>query len=45
MKTNGGIITKIDLEKYTAIERKPIKGNQYLQALVEVFQNNSKITV
>ncbi len=26
MKTNGGIITKIDLEKYTAIERKPIKG-------------------
>ncbi len=26
MKTNGGIITKDDLEKYTAIERKPIKG-------------------
>lgn len=26
MKQNGGIITKKDLEKYTAIERKPIKG-------------------
>ena len=26
MKKNGGIITKKDLEKYTAIERKPIKG-------------------
>lgn len=26
MKQNGGIITKMDLEKYTAIERKPIKG-------------------
>lgn len=26
MKVNGGIITKKDLEKYTAIERKPIKG-------------------
>lgn len=26
MKHNGGIITKKDLEKYTAIERKPIKG-------------------
>lgn len=27
MKKNGGIITKKDLEKYTAIERKPIKGS------------------
>lgn len=26
MKENGGIITKKDLEKYEAIERKPIKG-------------------
>jgi gamma-glutamyltranspeptidase / glutathione hydrolase len=26
MKQNGGFITKKDLEKYTAIERKPIKG-------------------
>jgi gamma-glutamyltranspeptidase/glutathione hydrolase len=26
MKKNGGLITKTDLEKYTAIERKPIKG-------------------
>ncbi|MBP9792671.1 MAG: gamma-glutamyltransferase [Flavobacterium sp.] len=26
MKKNGGIITKKDLEKYTAVERKPIKG-------------------
>lgn len=26
MKQNGGIITKKDLEKYTAIERKPLKG-------------------
>jgi gamma-glutamyltranspeptidase / glutathione hydrolase len=26
MKKNGGIITAEDLEKYTAIERKPIKG-------------------
>lgn len=26
MKKNGGIITKQDLAKYTAIERKPIKG-------------------
>ena len=26
MKQNGGIITKKDLEKYTAIERRPIKG-------------------
>ncbi len=26
MKQNGGIITKKDLEKYSAIERKPIKG-------------------
>ncbi|MBN4072923.1 gamma-glutamyltransferase [Crocinitomix catalasitica] len=26
MKENGGIITKEDLEKYTAIERDPIKG-------------------
>lgn len=27
MKENGGIITKKDLEKYTAIERPPIKGS------------------
>ena len=27
MKKNGGIITKRDLEKYTAIERPPIKGS------------------
>jgi gamma-glutamyltranspeptidase/glutathione hydrolase len=27
MKKNGGIITKKDLEKYTAVERKPITGN------------------
>ena len=27
MKKNGGIITKKDLEKYEAIERKPIKGS------------------
>ena len=26
MKKNGGLITKTDLEKYSAIERKPIKG-------------------
>ena len=26
MKKTGGIITKKDLEKYTAVERKPIKG-------------------
>ena len=26
MKKNGGLITKTDLEKYAAIERKPIKG-------------------
>ncbi|MBL0051824.1 MAG: gamma-glutamyltransferase [Bacteroidetes bacterium] len=26
MKKNGGIITKKDLEKYSAVERKPIKG-------------------
>lgn len=26
MKENGGIITKKDLEKYEAIERKPVKG-------------------
>jgi len=26
MKKNGGIITKKDLEKYTAVERKPITG-------------------
>lgn len=26
MKEHGGIITKKDLEKYTAVERKPIKG-------------------
>ncbi|WP_373496043.1 gamma-glutamyltransferase [Aquiflexum sp.] len=26
MKANGGIITKKDLAKYTAIERKPLKG-------------------
>jgi gamma-glutamyltranspeptidase / glutathione hydrolase len=26
MKKNGGLITKKDLEKYSAIERKPIKG-------------------
>lgn len=26
MKKNGGIITTEDLEKYTAIERKPVKG-------------------
>lgn len=26
MKKNGGIITKQDLEKYTAIERRPIRG-------------------
>ncbi|WP_445385792.1 gamma-glutamyltransferase [Robiginitalea sp. IMCC44478] len=26
MKENGGIITKKDLQKYTAVERKPIKG-------------------
>lgn len=26
MKSKGGIITKEDLEKYTAIERKPLKG-------------------
>ena len=26
MKKNGGLITKKDLEKYTAIERKPLKG-------------------
>ena len=26
MKENGGIITKEDLEKYSAIERKPVKG-------------------
>ncbi|RXR21013.1 gamma-glutamyltransferase [Flavobacterium amnicola] len=26
MKKNGGIITKKDLEKYIAVERKPIKG-------------------
>ena len=25
MKENGGIITKKDLQKYTAVERKPIK--------------------
>jgi gamma-glutamyltranspeptidase/glutathione hydrolase len=27
MKVNGGIITRKDLEKYTAIERKPVKGS------------------
>ncbi len=27
MKQNGGILTKKDLEKYQAIERKPIKGS------------------
>ncbi|MBK7695973.1 MAG: gamma-glutamyltransferase [Saprospiraceae bacterium] len=27
MKQNGGILTKKDLEKYEAIERKPIKGS------------------
>lgn len=27
MKENGGLITKKDLSKYEAIERKPIKGN------------------
>ncbi|MDH5474581.1 MAG: gamma-glutamyltransferase [Cyclobacteriaceae bacterium] len=27
MKDNGGIITKEDLSKYTAIERKPVVGN------------------
>lgn len=26
MKKNGGIITRKDLEKYTAVERKPVKG-------------------
>ncbi len=26
MKKNGGIITRKDLEKYTAVERKPIRG-------------------
>ncbi len=26
MKANGGIITTEDLEKYTAVERKPVKG-------------------
>jgi gamma-glutamyltranspeptidase/glutathione hydrolase len=26
MKANGGIITKADLEKYEAVERKPLKG-------------------
>ncbi len=26
MKAKGGIITKEDLEKYTAVERKPVKG-------------------
>ncbi len=27
MQKNGGLITKKDLEKYTAVERKPIKGS------------------
>lgn len=27
MKANGGLITKKDLEKYNAIERKPLKGS------------------
>jgi gamma-glutamyltranspeptidase/glutathione hydrolase len=26
MKAKGGIITREDLEKYTAVERKPVKG-------------------
>lgn len=27
MKANGGLITKKDLEKYTAVERQPLKGS------------------
>jgi gamma-glutamyltranspeptidase / glutathione hydrolase len=29
MKKNGGIITRKDLEQYTAVERKPIKGTYH----------------